>query len=285
MTLFRYFDAAGGLATLISKKMRFASPLRFNDPFELTPRVEKPPDTLMLERLHAPHIIEEYFCSVGSKEGLSREDSQKRYIEEELPKRFDRLRSDAGWSERALKLRWDNIGIFADSFRLLCCSHREDSILMWSHYAERHRGLVIEFDPSLLIPGVDLSSEAYDVRYRTNPPIMPALDSSATNHEESILRVMSTKALEWSYEEEVRILFPRPDGLDREQPHDQPFDPLCITRVIVGCYDHPTAKTYDAVNALANNLEYNHVRFQRAYLHQSDYRLVFADRNVAAAAI
>lgn len=265
--------------------MRFASPLRFNDPFELTPRVEKPPDAVLLERLRAPHIIEEYFRSVGSKQGLSREDSQKRYIEEELPNRFERLQSEEGWSESALKLKWNNIGIVADSFRLLCCSHREDSILMWSHYAERHHGLVIEFDPSLLIPGVDLSSEAYDVRYRTNPPMMPALDPSHKSHEDSFLRVISTKALEWSDEEEVRILFPSPDGLSKDLPHDQPFDPLCIKRVIVGCYNHPTAKTYETVNALANSPEYKHVRFQRAYLHQRDYRLVFADRTVAEAAI
>lgn len=78
MRLFRYFDAVGGLATLTSKKLRFASPLKFNDPFELTPRVEKPSDRLLLERLHAPHVIKEYFSSVGSKHGLNRQDSQKR---------------------------------------------------------------------------------------------------------------------------------------------------------------------------------------------------------------
>lgn len=156
---------------------------------------------------------------------------------------------------------------------------------MWSHYAERHQGLVIEFDPSQVIPGIDLSTDAYDVRYRTTPPVMPALEVNDVSHEDSFVRVMSTKALEWSYEEEVRIPFPCPVGLDREQPHDQPFNPLCVKRVIVGCYDHPTQNLYQKIDSLANDPEYGHVRFQRAYLHSQDYRLLFADRPVAGPTI
>lgn len=278
MRLFRYFSAGAGLATLATKTMRFASPVVFNDPFELTPRIERASDELLMDRLKAAHLVEDYFQNVGCKKGLTPEESSKEYFACEVPRRFKNYQTPEGWEEKSLALKWEFVGLIAKRFRILCCSHREDSILMWSHYAEQHRGMVIEFDLAQMIPGVDLSGEAYDVHYRSSPPSVPALHADMDSFEEALIRVLTTKALEWSYEEEVRIRFPVPKDLNNDEPHDQSFDPQCIKRVIVGCYNQPDAQTYSSVEELAQRPEYKHVRFQRAYLDAHDYRLRFADR-------
>ncbi|MCB1276765.1 DUF2971 domain-containing protein [Prosthecobacter sp.] len=278
MRLFRYFDAIGALATLTNKTMRFASPLKFNDPFEMTPRIEQPPEELVLDRLLADHMVEDYFIKVGSKKGLSREESSKEYHACELPRRFQKFQTPEGWTKKAFDLKWDLVGKIAKGFRILCCSHREDSILMWSHYAEQHRGIVMEFETAEMIEGVDLATEAYEVRYRSSPPSIPALHPDMASFEETLLQVLTTKALEWSYEEEVRIRIPANDRLNSEEPLDLSIDPKCLKRVIVGCYDHPKEKTYAAVERLAEMPSLKHVTFQRAYLDSHDYKLRFADK-------
>ncbi len=279
MTLFRYFDPVGGIKTLENRTMRLASPLAFNDPFELTPRLQKPSDQLLFESLKLRHIIEDYIETAEKQQRLSRVDAENEYYAVELPKRFLNLTSDKGWAEKERLLKWDYVGKIAERFRILCCSHRHDSILMWSHYADKHRGIVIEFDPDEFLKETCLSKHALQVMYRSNPPTIPALfGDDFTGFEQAMNLMLSTKALEWSYEEEVRISFPVPDGLKKDEAYDQSFDPGCIKRVIVGCYNHADAKVHSAIEKIAGESDYAHVRFQRAYLDSDDYKLRFADR-------
>lgn len=278
MRLFRYFDLRGGLATLQNRTMRFASPLAFNDPFELTPRLEKPSDELLVSRLKAPHLIEDHFLRVGSKLGMSREESEKLYLTDQLPKRFQKLRSHEGWQEVEQKMKWDEVGRFADGFRILCCSHREDSILMWSHYAEKHRGIVVEFEADEMIEGTRLSDYALDVRYRTMPPSVQALHDDIPSFERDLNRMVATKALEWSYEEEVRLIITVDDAWDRTASVDRAFNPSCIKRVIVGCNLAMNSDEFQYVDQLADQADYKHVKFQRAFLDFHEYKLRFVDR-------
>jgi hypothetical protein len=278
MRLFRYFDAAGGLATLMSKTMRFASPMVFNDPFELTPRIEKASDDLLLDRLMADHLIEDYFQKVGSKEGMTREQSAKVYFAEEVPKRFLKHQSHEYWSEKAKQLKLQLAENFSRGFRLLCCSHRDDSILMWSHYADKHRGIVLEIEVDELIPDLPLSNYAYDVRYRSSPPTISALHGDLESFDSAINLSLSTKAIEWSYEEEARIQLLAPEGLAPAEPYDQPIDPICIKRVIVGLSMSPKSNEYRTLDQLADHPDYRHSLFQRADIDLHDYKLRFFDR-------
>ena len=276
MRVYRYFDAKGGLATLKSRQMRFASPLSFNDPFELTPRIIEPSDELLEERLRTDLWVNEFFERCGRGRALTEEESRKEYFANELPRRLEKLR--ASKAEKTEKLKWELVGQFAEHYRLLCCSHTHDSILMWSHYAFRHSGLVLEIETDEMIPGVNLAPCIFDVHYRTSPPTVPALYSNLELFEKSLNLVFTTKAIEWSYEEEVRIQVPAPNHLKKDEPHDQEFDPKCIKRVIVGCYNDPSAKTYETADELAEHSDYKHALFQRACLDLHDYKLRFADR-------
>jgi hypothetical protein len=278
MSLFRYFDAAGGLATLSTKELRFSNPMGFNDPFELTPRISKPSDELLLDRLLAEHLVDDYFRSVGLPRGMTKTESDSEYHAVELPRRFLKLQDQEGWEQKAARLKWEMIETFSKGFRVLCCSHREDSILMWSHYAAKHAGIVIEFEVDELFPGMELGNHFNEVRYRSSPPTISALHVDVPSFHKAMELALTTKALEWAYEEEVRIMMPTSllQGIDNHR--FRVFDPKRIKRVIVGCMMDARSSEYQKIDRLADEPAYQHVVFQRAALHKDDYKLQFATR-------
>jgi hypothetical protein len=59
------------------------------------------------------------------------------------------------------------------TYRVLCLSAVRDNILMWSHYADEHRGAILEFQPK-----IELATEmlgALEVEYSKEVPISVTL--------------------------------------------------------------------------------------------------------------
>lgn len=76
-------------------------------------------------------------------------------------------------------------------------SRVHDNPLMWSHYANGGKGVVIEVELDLNSEDIDIR----DVRYGTNFE----LQQNSNIDEQLAKEVLSHKALFWHYEEEVRI--------------------------------------------------------------------------------
>jgi hypothetical protein len=103
-------------------------------------------------------------------------------------------------------------------FGLICFSKQWSNPLLWSHYADRHRGMCLGFevDDRGLRP-VDYVSDRPDLE---NPPT-----------EESINRLLFTKFEDWRHEEELRNWF-RLD--EREGDHFfYPFDERVQLREVI----------------------------------------------------
>ena len=276
MRVFRYFDTKGGIATLSTRKMRWASPRAFNDPFEFTPEVRPARDELIEQKLGEERWIHEFHEKIGRPKGLSKDESRLIYLAEERPRRMEQVKSSK--EQRAEKLRLELLDTAAKHFRILCCSHTHDSILMWSHYAEKHRGLVIEIETDELELGVNLKPYIFDVRYRSSPPVINSLAASMEEFEADFNRALSTKALNWSYEEEVRIKCSAPNDTAIDAPLDRKFPLSCVKRVIVGCYTHFVPGVIEEIERMANQPDYSHVKFQRAVIHDREFKLRFIDR-------
>ncbi|HNS19654.1 MAG TPA: DUF2971 domain-containing protein [Sedimentisphaerales bacterium] len=83
---------------------------------------------------------------------------------------------------------------------VLCLTEKKDDILMWSHYADHHKGFCLEFktDDAFF-------SEVLPVKYACNLPSVNVL----ANEDEgvhSLIEGRLTKAKEWAYEHEWRII-------------------------------------------------------------------------------
>ncbi len=81
-----------------------------------------------------------------------------------------------------------------------CFSAKNDDILMWSHYADGHRGFCLEFDT--LYPPF---SQALPVIYSDSFPVLDLSEGVIQDIPELLVTNMTTKSACWSYEQEWRI--------------------------------------------------------------------------------
>lgn len=115
---------------------------------------------------------------------------------------------------------------------LLCCSKTWGSTLLWSHYADNHRGIALE---------LDVADECIiHVKYqKTRTPISRHdMDEQMRCENGTGLggEALAVKAFDWAYEEEARI----PHNIEHLGPPDQglhfcPFnDRISLRGVILG---------------------------------------------------
>ena len=113
------------------------------------------------------------------------------------------LTGSSGTTERICHLRQKMRDILKNT-GMLCLSAAIGSPAMWSHYADRHRGVAFEFEFSEPLPST-LSRVDYSVT-RVPIPLTGLGDSEAyKTFGEALIR---RKASCWSYEEEYRWVFP-----------------------------------------------------------------------------
>lgn len=111
--------------------------------------------------------------------------------------------------ERVDSMLEKNLGV-------LCMSTNPRSVLMWSHYASEHRGLLLEYD-TLKEPFFHLGDH---VKYST---VFPSICLPSKDENIPFLR----KSIEWQYEEEFRIV-------TRVTRCGVELQSACLTGVILG---------------------------------------------------
>ena len=111
-----------------------------------------------------------------------------------------------------------------------CFSATYNNILMWSHYADKHKGFCIEFDASLLT--ARSLGEIIKVRYVNKMPTYLGINSI------DIKRFLCYKYKDWAYEKEYRLIC-----LKKETPQFE-FPMNAITKVYFGCRMDENAKKF-----------------------------------------
>jgi|APLak6261663543_1056040.scaffolds.fasta_scaffold02259_4 hypothetical protein len=135
-----------------------------------------------------------------------------------------------------------------DRYWFYCISANGKNNLMWSHYADSHKGFCIEFNSKYIkankvtyqkeLPQIQLT-EIFDElnRTRTEEPL------EDENHlGKKIIYALCTKLDEWAYEDEYRIQLNNEDTLKYEAKRitkenylDVNFGPHFIESIIFGC--------------------------------------------------
>lgn len=114
---------------------------------------------------------------------------------------------------------------------VICMSKDWASPLMWAHYADSHKGMVL---------GFDVPARSYlQVQYKKKRPTLKdmGLDAVDSITVENIKRLLTTKAHGWSYEQEYRAYVPLGSGeeIDGETHYFSPFsEEMKLREVIVG---------------------------------------------------
>ena len=160
---------------------------------------------------------------------------------------------------------------------VLCMSSRRDSIVMWGHYCDKHRGMVIGFDRSWDMFGAVKGLR--EVEYVRQRVLWDTSWAPGGLQETRFLnQLIFTKNDEWKYEHELRQLFTL-RGLsnrtlgDGSQGYVLPIPPQIVASVSLGIRCSKALEK--AVRSTLNNPHFRHVRLDRARLHESDFALNF----------
>lgn len=159
------------------------SPLEFNDPFDCRIPVVPIGSTDDFKRL-----LDEYWTSKDPNLSTTeREQLVEAKLSEGEHKHVSKMKSAMG---EVIENELRAIGVY-------CLSAKNDDILMWSHYADGHKGFCLEFEDDS--PNSFLN-RAKKVTYQKELLVLNSFDESW------VRKLLATKSDRWSYEEEWRII-------------------------------------------------------------------------------
>jgi hypothetical protein len=277
-----FYKYAGdrGINILEDLRLKVTPPNDFNDPFELTPR-SKFTITLdyMLNRVHNdPEWFREPYNDMVQHEGYPH--SFERFLADMprvIPLKFKaykklyreaQIRNDLGSLNEASQL----MGI-------LCVSKPNDSIAMWSHYANHHRGVAfgLDFMHSCF---TGHATEFGAVRYRQDRYAVDALlHIGSVELYKQMKAVMFTKSTIWKYEQEYRriyrlreLLCP-PAGADGKRHYFLNIDGDAIRKIIFGCCIAPAYENQIRAELNRKPRTFGHIQLFRCKRHQSRFQI------------
>ena len=260
---------------LTNRTLRWSSPILFNDPFDITQELrldfdEAKLDAVLTDRYAS--LIEQGDPTNSVKQPelafllrmlMHANPEARRTFASELCQSIDAPTSGQTESFKELKDKWKEM---VPTFRVLCLSELYDVTPMWAHYAEQHKGVVLEFsaidelDSQFLV--------ARPVVYQDTPPSIAdpeawascMLGQGETTYSDLFSEYEYMKTNEWSYEREWRIVSGArlgETGLFR----DDGYQPDELTRICFGS-KCSTEDRSDLLALLVRGLE--HVRAYEA---------------------
>ena len=120
---------------------------------------------------------------------------------------------------------------------ITCLSELDDSLLMWAHYANNHRGMCVEYE--LMEINRQLKFTPIPIVYSEDRACIGSLNPDTVERDTTkvFLESLTAKSSEWSYEKEWRII--RDDGAcgDRWDAEKKGalLDMILPTSVTLGC--------------------------------------------------
>ena len=285
--LYKYATVETARSILSSGKLRFQSPYQYNDPFDSQWNPLWQLDTaeaLEYERWLIKRALL-YPASWPTDADPQHQHSmaQERMRIEALP-REAREQAIADFVEELIarpRMSDHYVGRSSEirrRMRVCCFSETECSLLMWSHYAAQHRGVVLGFEASILERGLRRPLERVDYQeqfpewfdpQKLQMSILFGLKWSwdFTNWER---RWALTKHKEWAYEREWRFVTIAPATQPGEY-QDVSFSQESLVEIIVGCRVEkaPAAE----IQLLARRLRAG-MRCSRMDTHKTRFELV-----------
>ena len=194
------------LDNLKYRRIWFSKPVTFNDPFDCSINFGKLDET-QWDNLY-------YEMKQYEMDGLD-QSFINTYLRGDKP--TNELKE--GFSNAVLAILKEEREAEIQQLGIACFSEKVDDILMWSHYADCHKGFCLEFDTKF-----EIFTKALPVNYSETLPILDPLDR--TFH--PLMVLATTKAIGWAYEKEWRVFHEESDKGIR-------INPKTITGIYLGC--------------------------------------------------
>lgn len=240
--LYKYKSfSANSLSILINKELYFASPEKLNDPYDC--------------RIDIVAALESAVELAGKK------------TNKDIKTKLEKLK---GLNHIFKKIEHD-----IQSTGILSLSRLNKNILMWSHYADEHRGFCLGFQLSKDITDYNMDNRMVasdDVIYSADNPFLEYFIKFAENNNipkwddfwPLLIQIgLQSKSKPWKYEKEVRII--------RKEPGIVPFKPAELSEVIYGL--NMSEENRLTVQNLLSGAEWKHVRLKEMIKKGHKYNL------------
>lgn len=239
--LYKYRDKETTKLILKKNSMKFSRPNDFNDPFDCRAKIE----------------VTENFDNIIAffKEKCPDRDASPLLELSKLYKSNPQLVEDQ--IRQSLNCTRDNVT------KICCYSEVNNNILMWSHYGENHTGTCLKFE---IMKDIPFFNTPYKVHYTKDYPSYNYNDEM----QNVIFYQLSNKAIDWKYEEEVRVI-----KLDELETLFYSFKKESLVEIIFGCC---SPKEYiNEIISLCKENGYDHVAFKQAVMKEDEYVLEIDD--------
>jgi hypothetical protein len=262
--LYKYRSVADALRILCDRRVKISSARAFNDPFELSP-------------IFVGQIEQTNFLALI----LKPESLHALYRQRRPPMSFSEHAAFMHASGEALFALFDQHGTMAfvkntfeedvaNNFPMFCLSEPNDDLLMWSHYADCHEGIVLGFSTE----GWGPNPRAFlPVRYRDKRPEINLNDILSTSDRcfSVYTAAYTTKSKHWEYEGEFRCFF----GSDPRITSEVAKDGSEMREIIFGC--RCTRENRSVIASAATTAGCTDVRYRHAVLDPTHFAMRIED--------
>jgi hypothetical protein len=215
----------------------FSNPLNFNDPFELKPNIKK----LVNEENHlVVDMVSSYFND----------------------------------SNQAHEVHYAYINPILNNTGILSLSGNKEHLAMWAHYANNHKGIVVEFAKNhSFFSSLQLPNYAVILHYLEKVVYIPKNNRKSINSNEYFTKdTFLIKSQDWEYEDEYRMSVyietndEYIDGINIIFPSD------LINCIYIGNKAEKETITY--IMSLQKTEQWKHLKIYQMQLDTVSYKLI-----------
>ncbi len=259
--LYKYIPGCWAQETLTDARLKVSHPKEFNDPFECLPRTDvQPSDQKIDKKLNDPQTLAFWQAAYQKTNGVS---GSPQKVMNLLNNNHEFYRTFIRNYKRSPEYCRDTL---CSHVRVVCFSREKTDILMWAHYADKHRGVLIGFDEDQISPKEYL----HEVQYKDQRNKFHIVDVVGSG-DEWILPHLTIKSRHWRYEAEVRLLAPLVKTVESDGLNFWHFPPAAVKEIIFGAQCETPEKT--SIQAILSS-SYTHVAQSQMRLHDTDFALI-----------
>jgi Protein of unknown function (DUF2971) len=247
---YKYTSSETALKVVKNRSFRWSAPSLFNDPFDhqtgfkleideadfakkLTESIERlvfgelEPEQCTNNHLNTICLLWREYKNSSNKDGLMQKVREATVISAaKMQASFSNMNSD--------------ILQTLNNSRIFCVTERKDNLVMWSHYADEHRGVVFklrcldELDNRLLAAKkVDYTDQF--IQFPTDDYAMHVTGEKPIDLNHSANKMAYLKHIDWKYENEWRVRLPLLNVVTDRKYDDWSENPKSFDSVYLGC--------------------------------------------------
>lgn len=273
--VFYKYAGGSGVKVLEDLRLKITRPNECNDPFEVTPRSKFTlTDADMLNR--AKTDPDHYR---GPFEDMKKAGYPHRFEQfiADLPRLLNFKKFKKPMREALVKKDMESLDEASEKFGILCVSRIPNSIPMWSHYADHHKGIAVGLDLAKIGQALGPFRRVRYHKHRRGIDRWLAPTDPEWYRQE--LDTFFIKSREWIYEQEYRRVF-QLEKLVHAQPDEKgrrhfflDISGNSIREIIFGCRIDEAYENRIKAELGRRPKTFGHVKLFRCKRHRSRFEL------------